>query len=141
LPEHAPDFYHYLLAYPHDKPAHFEETFYWAKVKFGLKPTLRIVHMVTMRGKPSDPIACAIAQKQLYSSHYFRTALDLSVCVRDSDDPRQAGFYLIKALGSEQGGLSGAKGSIIRRAAVSRAVSNLEKGLAIIRHTIQGNSE
>jgi len=74
LPEHVPDFYHYLLAYPRDKPAHFEETFYWAKVKFGLKPTLRIVHMATMRGKPSDPIACAIAQKQLYSSHYFRTA-------------------------------------------------------------------
>ena len=139
LPEHAPDFYHYLLAYPHDKPAHFEETFYWAKVKFGLKPTLRMVHMVTMRGKPSDPIACAIAQKQLYSSHYFRTALDLSVCVRDSNDPKQAGFYLIKALGSEQGGLSGAKGSIVRRAAVSRAVSNLEKALAAIRDTIQGH--
>jgi hypothetical protein len=138
LPEHVPDFYHYLLAYPHDKPAHFEETFYWAKVKFGLKPTLRIVHMVTMRGRPSDPIACAIAQKQLYSSHYFRTALDLSVCVRDSNDPKQTGFYLIKALGSEQGGLSGPKGSIVRRAAVSRAVSNLEKGLAAIRDTIQG---
>jgi hypothetical protein len=139
LPEHAPDFYHYLLAYPHDKPAHFEETFYWAKVKFGLKPTLRIVHMVTTRGQPPDPIACAIAQKQLYSSHYFRTALDLSICVRESDDPKQAGFYLIKALGSEQGGLSGPKGSIVRRAAVSRAVSDLEKGLAIIRDTIQGN--
>jgi hypothetical protein len=137
LPEHVPDFYHYLLAYPRDKPAHFEETFYWAKVKFGLKPTLRIVHMATMRGKPSDPIACAIAQKQLYSSHYFRTALDLSVCVRDSNDLKQTGFYLIKALGSEQGGLTGPKGSIVRRAAVSRAVSNLEKGLAAIKNTIE----
>lgn len=137
LPQHAPDFYHYLLSYPQEKPSHFEETFYWAKVKFGLKPTLRIVHMVTMRGKPSDPIACAIAQKQLYSSHYFRTALDLSVCVRDSSDPKHQGFYLIKALGSEQGGLSGPKGSIVRRAAVSRAVSNLQKGLAAIRDTIE----
>jgi len=137
LPEYVPDFYHYLLVYPRDKPAHFEETFYWAKVKFGLKPTLRIVHMVTMRGERSDPIACAIAQKQLYSSHYFRTALDLSVCVRDSNGPKQAGFYLIKALGSEQGGLSGPKGSIVRRAAVSRAVTNLEKGLAAIRDTIE----
>jgi hypothetical protein len=138
-PEHIPDFYHYLLTYPQGKPAHFEETFYWAKVKFGLKPTLRIVHMVSMRGKPADPIACAIAIKQLYSSHYFRTSLDLSVCVRDRDDPKQAGFYLIKALGSEQGGLSGPKGSIVRKAAVSRAVSNLQKGLATIKDTIQGN--
>jgi hypothetical protein len=93
--------------------------------------------MVTMRGKPSDPITCAIAQKQLYSSHYFRTALDLSVCVRNSDNPKQPGFYLIKALGSEQAGLTGAKGSIVRKAAVSRAVSNLEKALAAIRDTIQ----
>jgi hypothetical protein len=139
LPEHAPDFYHYLLSYPEGKPGDFEETFFWAKVKFGLKPTLRIVHMVTMRGKPSDAIACAIAQKQLYSSHYFRTALDLSVCVRDRDDPKQTGFYLIKALGSEQGGLSGPKGSIVRKTAVSRAISNLQKALATIKDTLEGN--
>ena len=137
LPEHVPDFYHYLLVYPQRKPANFEETFYWAKVKFGLKPTLRIVHMVTMRGSPTDPIACAIAQKQLYSSHYFQTALDLSVCVREGDDPKHPGFYLIKALGSEQAGLSGPKGSIVRKAAVDRAVSNLEEGLAAIRDTIE----
>jgi len=139
LSEHEPDFYHYLLAYPHAKPANYEETFYWARVKFGLKPTLRIVHMVTMRGNPADPIACAIAQKQLYSSHYFETALDLSVCVREGHDPKQPGFYLIKAMGSEQAGLSGAKGSIVRKAAVGRSVSNLQKALTNIRNTLEGN--
>jgi len=139
LPEHAPDFYHYLLDYPHGKPAKYEETFFWTKVKFGLKPTLRIEHMVTMRGDPADHIACAIAKKQLYSSHYFETAVDLSICVREGDDPKQPGFYLIKALGSEQAGLSGPKGSIIRKAAVGRAVSNLQKGLAALRNTLEGN--
>jgi hypothetical protein len=139
LAEHAPDFYHYLLSYPQGKPAKFEETFLWTKVKFGLKPTLRIEHMVTMRGKPADHVACAIAKKQLYSSHYFQTALDLSVCVRDAGDPKQPGFYLIKALGSEQAGLTGAKGSIVRKAAVGRAVSNLQKGLAALRDALDGN--
>jgi hypothetical protein len=139
LSEHEPDLYHYLLVYPHAKPANYEDTFYWAKVKFGLKPTLRIVHMVTMRGKPAEPIACAIAQKQLYSSHYFQTALDLSICVREGDDPKQPGFYLIKALGSEQAGLTGAKGSIVRKAAVGRGVSNLQKALMSIKNTLEGN--
>jgi hypothetical protein len=139
LSEHEPDFYHYLLVYPRAKPANYEETFYWAKVKFGLKPTLRIVHMVTMRGNPADPIACAIAQKQLYSSHYFRTALDLSICVRDRDDPKRTGCYLIQALGSEQAGLTGTKGSIVRKAAVGRAVSNLQKALMTIKGTLEGN--
>jgi hypothetical protein len=92
-----------------------------------------------MRGSPTDPIACAIAQKQLYSSHYFQTALDLSICVREGDDPRQSGFYLIKALGSEQAGLTGVKGSIVRKAAVSRSVSNLQKALMTMRNTLEGN--
>jgi hypothetical protein len=139
FPEHAPDFYHYLLSYPRAKPAKYEETFYWEKVKFGLKPTLRIVHMVTMRGSSADPIACAIAQKQLYSSHYFQTALDLSICVREGDDSKRPGFYLIKAMGSEQAGLTGPKGSIVRKAAVGRSVSNLRKALMTIRNTLEGN--
>jgi hypothetical protein len=139
LPEHEPDFYHYLLDYPRGKPANYEETFYWAKVKFGLKPTLRIEHMVTMRGRPADPVACAIAKKQLYSSHYFRTAVDLSICVRDGDHPKQPGFYLINALGSEQAGLTGFKGSFVRKTAVGRALSNLQKALAAIRTTLEGN--
>src|SRR4029077_3893708 len=52
LPERLPDFYQYLLAYPNAKPANVEDTFYWARVKFGLKPTLRLVQVVTMRGNP-----------------------------------------------------------------------------------------
>jgi len=139
LSEHEPDFYHYLLAYPRAKPPNYEDTFYWAKVKFGLKPTLRIEHMVTMRGRPADPIASAIARKQLYSSHYFQTALDLSICVRDREDPNRTGFYLIQALGSEQAGLTGAKGSIVRKAAVGRAVSNLQKALMSIKNTLEDN--
>ena len=139
LSAHEPDFYHYLLAYPQAKPPNYEETFYWAKVRFGLKPTLRVVHMVTMRGSPADPVANAIARKQLYSSHYFETALDLSICVREGDDPRQPGFYLIQAMGSEQAGLSGAKGSMVRKVAVGKAVSNLEKALLAIKSTMEGN--
>ncbi len=64
LPEQLPDFYHYLLAYPNAKPANVDDVFYWARVKFGLKPTLRVVQLVTMRGDPSSPVAYAIAEKQ-----------------------------------------------------------------------------
>jgi hypothetical protein len=138
LPDRLPDFYHYLLAYPKAKPANIEDTFYWARVKFGLKPTLRVVQFVTMRGKPADPVAYAIAEKQLYSSHYFETALDLSFCVRDIEDQKHPGFYLIMAMGSEQAGLTGVKGSIVRKVAVGRSVSNLQDALTTIRQTLEG---
>jgi len=78
----VPEFYKYLLSYPNSKPANVQDRFFWAKVKFGLKPTLRVVQQTTMLGKPGDDLACAIAEKQLYSSHYFATALDLSFWVR-----------------------------------------------------------
>ena len=139
LPARLPDFYQYLLAYPNAKPTNVEDTFYWARVKFGLKPTLRVVQMLTLPGGPTDPVAYAIAEKQLYASHYFETALDFSFCVRGSDDPKQPGFYLIKAMGSEQAGLTGVKGSIVRKAAVGRSVSNLQNVLTTIRNTLGGN--
>ena len=133
LPKHLPDFYNYLLTYPNEKPANVENTFYWAKVKFGLKPTLRVVQVVTARGNSADQPAYAIAEKQLYSSHYFETALDLSFCVRENDDPNQSGFYLIMAMGSEQTGLTGVKGSIVRKVAVDRSASSLQKSLTFIK--------
>lgn len=132
LPKVLPDFHHYLLAYPDGKSENIEDSFYWAKVKFGLKPTLRVIQTAAVRGRsPSEPVY-TVAEKQLYSSHYFETALDLTFCVRDPDNP-QLGFYLIKAMGSEQSGLTGLKGSIVRKVAVSRTASSLEKSLAAIK--------
>ena len=106
-------------------------------MKFGLKPTLRIVHVVTMRGASSDEVAYAIAEKQLYSSHYFETALDLSLCICGSEDLTKPGFHLIMAMGSEQAGLTGLKGSIVREAAVGRSVSSLRSALTTIRNTLK----
>jgi hypothetical protein len=139
LPENLPDFYHYLLEYPKAKPNNVEDTFYWARVKFGLKPTLRVVQMVAMRGDPADSVAYAIAEKQLYASHYFETALDLSFCVRGRDDSKQSGFYLIMAIGSEQAGLTGVKGSIVRKTAVGRSVSNLQNALTNIKSVLENS--
>ena len=47
------------------------------------------------------------------------------------------GFYLIMAMGSEQAGLTGVKGTILRKAAVSRSLSNLQDALTGIRATLE----
>ena len=137
LPEYLPALYNYLLSYPGQRPANVGDSFYWAKVKFGLKPTLRIVHVVTLRGQTGDDLAYAIAEKQLYASHYFQTALDLTFCILDRSRPAQQGFYLIKVMGSEQAGLTGFKGSFIRRAAVGRSASALKKSLAATKDALE----
>jgi hypothetical protein len=137
LPKYLPDFYNYLLAYPAAKPANVENSFYWDKVKFGLKPTVRMVHVLTLHGDAALEPVYAIAEKQLYSSHYFQTALDLTFCVLDTTDPKSKGFYLIKTMGSEQSGLTGFKGSIVRKVATDRSSSSLQKSLSAIKETLE----
>jgi hypothetical protein len=43
-------------------------------------------------------------------------------------------------MGSEQAGLTGAKGSIVRKVAVGRSVSNLQDALTTIRSTLEGKA-
>ena len=137
LPEYLPDFYNYLLSYPQGRPGDVKDTFYWSKVKFGLKPTLRIVHIVSMRWSTGGNPAYVIVEKQLYASHYFRTALDLTFCISDASDPNRPGFYLIKAMVSEQSGLTGVTGSIVRKIALDRSAASLQKSLQAIKAALE----
>jgi hypothetical protein len=141
LPADLPEFYSYLLAYPDAKSGHIEDRFYWTKVKFGLKPTLRIIHQVIMQGNAADDVIYAVAEKQLYSSHYFDTALDLSFCIRDRAAASPQGFYLVMAMGTEQQSLTGLKGEVIRKFAVGRSASNLEAALTNIRNLLEANTK
>ena len=136
LPTNLPDFRHYLLAYPAAKPANTQDVFYWANEKFGLKPTLRVIHVVTRKGQSANEPAYTIAEKQLYASHYFQTALNLTFIIRDAGTS-STGFYLLKAMGSTQAGLTGFKGSIIRGKAVKQATSFLEKSLGDLKNNLE----
>ena len=136
LPERLPEFYRYLLSYPLEKPTNVEDLFYWAKVKFGLKPTLRMVHVVTTTRDTINGRGYVVAEKQLYASHYFQTALDLTFCIPEPLGT-QRGFYLVKVMESEQAGLTGFKGSIVRKVAVGRSASTLQKSLAAIKKVLE----
>jgi hypothetical protein len=135
LPVYLPDLDRYLLDYPGAKSRSIDSEFYWEKVNFGLKPTLRIVQAIVYRGTHSNEPAYAVAVKQLYSSHYFQSALDLTVCVKDPARPR--GFYLITLKGSKQAGLTGLKGGIVRKVAVGKTTSSLERTLVSIKEKLE----
>ncbi|MGH9593142.1 MAG: hypothetical protein ACRD5L_08625, partial [Bryobacteraceae bacterium] len=125
IPEYLPALDSYLLDYPNDRAPDCQDFFYWEKVNFGLKPTIRVNHAIIYKGPGKTQTVDAVAVKQLYASHYFETALDLSVCVRDSDHLDEDGYYLITVKGSRQAGLTGLKGSIIRRVAVDKTRGSL----------------
>ena len=141
LPVYLPELDRYLLDYPEAGSENIQSKFYWEKVNFGLKPTLRIVQAIVYRGPRSTDPAYAIAEKQLYASHYFETALDLTVCVRDPDNPERPGFYLITLKGSQQAGLTGLKGDIVRKVAVDRTRSSLERALSAIKQRLESQTD
>jgi hypothetical protein len=133
VPDVIPQLRQYLLQYPHAELPGADSFFYWEKVDFGMKPTIRVNHGVVYH--PSDGVS-VVAIKQLYASHYFHTALDVSACVQDSKTESR-GFYLLTLKGSEQDGLTGLKGSMVRRVVVDKTRSSLEKALAAIKGTIE----
>jgi hypothetical protein len=134
---YLPDLNRLLFEYPDVQPANSYSEFYWEKVNFGLKPTLRIVQQVIYRGGTTADPAYAVALKQLYASHYFQTALDLTVCVKDAARPTEKGFYLITVKASQQAGLTGLKGSILRKVAVGKTRSSLENTLTAIKQRLE----
>ena len=135
VPAYLPELNQYLLDYPKAPADGITSDFYWEKVNFGLKPTLRTVQVVLFRGTTPARPAYAVAVKQLYSDHYFETALDLTVCVKDDN---RGGFYLITLKGSQQAGLTGFKGSIVRKVAVDKTRSSLQQVLAAYKLKLEG---
>ncbi len=134
LPVYLPDLNQYLLDYPNVKSDDVQTGFYWEKVNFGLKPTFRIVQRIVYRQAKANEPSYAVAEKQIYASHYFQTALDLTVCAKD---PERPGFYLITLKGSKQAGLTGFKGGIVRKVAVDKTRSSLEKVLVTVKHKLE----
>ena len=102
-----------------------------------MKPTIRVNHEIICRAGDAIHAVTAIAIKQLYASHYFHTALDVSVCIKKRPEPDREGFYLLTLKSSEQDGLTGAKGSMLRKVVVNKTRSSLEKVLASIRDTVE----
>jgi hypothetical protein len=137
LPIYLPDLNNYLLQYPSANSTDIQSEFYWEKVNFGLKPTIRMVQAIVYHGTNPTAPAYAIAIKQLYSSHYFETALDLTVCRKDSGNPVRPGFFLITLKSSQQAGLTGLKGGIVRKVAIDKTRSSLERALASIKQKLE----
>lgn len=133
-----PEFQRHLNGYPQVALPGAESLFYWERVSFGLKPTLRINHSVKYRSKTPTSDVGVIAVKQLWASHYLQSAIDVSLCVRPQRMPAdQPGCYLMSMKASKQAGLTGLLGGIMRRVITSKTRSGAEESLAGIKKELE----
>ncbi len=108
LTTYMPDLRRYLLDYPHASLPNSTSFLYWQKTSFGLKPTIRISHLVITERREDT----VVASKMLYATHYFWTALELRVLI--PDPARGSGFWFVTVNRSRSDGLSGFGGRVIR---------------------------
>lgn len=112
----------YLLEFPKATLPDSESFVYWQEATFGLKPTIRINHLVIAR----EADGAIVASKMLYASHYFWTALELRALVPDPQ--RGPGFWFVTDSRSRSDGLSGFVGRLLR----GKVRGEAEKGTAAV---------
>ncbi len=131
LMKYMPDLRHYLLEYPKATLPNSTSFLYWQETQFGLKPTIRISHLVIQEG----PGETAVASKMLYATHYFWTALELRVLVPDPS--RGPGFWFVTVNRSRSDGLSGFMGRIIRWRVRSEVKKGAENALTSTKNILE----
>jgi len=131
LTDYLPRLKTYLLGYPKASLPDAESFFYWQSAKFGLKPTLRINHVVITQ----PPEGAAVATKMLYANHYFWTAIELRLLVPDS--ARGPGFWFASINQSRSDGLSGYLGPVIRAKVRDEAQKGMEAALKAAKASLE----
>jgi hypothetical protein len=126
-----PDLRCYLLEYPAASLPGSTEFLYWQETEFGLKPTIRISHVVIQERSELT----VVASKMLYASHYFWTALEIRMLM--PDPTRGPGFWFVTVNRSRSDGLSGFVGCIIR----DRVRSEVQKGTSAALTATKANLE
>lgn len=119
LTTYMPNLRRYLLGFPKVSLPEVSSFFYWQETEFGLKPVIRINHVV-IRETAEDAV---VISKMLYASHYFWTGIEIRALV--PDPARGNGFWFATLNRSRSDGLSGFTGRLIR----GRVRSEVEKGI------------
>ncbi|MFI5178028.1 MAG: hypothetical protein ACHQO8_05680 [Vicinamibacterales bacterium] len=135
LTSHLPDVRRSLLEYPRYELPGSRSFLYWQNVVFGLKPTLRINHVVIA----DYPQGTVVTSKMLYASHYFWTALELRVLV--PDPARGPGFWFVNVNRSRSDGLSGFVGMMLRGTVRRETQEGLQKALVQMKQRLESEGK
>ncbi|MDZ7639841.1 MAG: hypothetical protein U5J83_16590 [Bryobacterales bacterium] len=136
----VPQLEKYLRQYPAAKPHQSEDIFYWSKIAFGLKPTVRVNHM-TLYANPGNPqMPWVVASKQIYAAHYLQAALELRFVIVPEAGKAKRGFYLLTVSQSRNDGMEGFWRGIVRAIVRSRARDGVQRYLAFAQHRFGGKA-
>jgi hypothetical protein len=132
LAVYLPELRAYLLNYPNASLEQSTDFLYWQETRFGLKPTVRVNHLVIQEGTEET----VVASKMLYAGHYFWTGLELRVLIPDLS--RGSGFWFVNVNRGRSDGLDGFTGSLVRGRVRSQAQESLARSLTATKKKLEG---
>jgi hypothetical protein len=135
LPVYFPQLFQFLLDYPASPIPGSEEIFYWSKVDFGLKPVIRLNHVVIYQPENDNTVKYTIASKMLYTTHYFNTGVEAKFLAQDPDE--RGAYYLVAANRSRSDGLTGFTGAILGGQIRGKARDGLESYLRSVKSNLE----
>lgn len=133
----APEFFGYLEQFPAAPLEGAEDSLYWAKENFGLRPVVSITHQTlyanrTSQSLPGAPSAL-VATKQIYATHYFDAALGLSLVFDDGN----GGFYMLCVNRARTRSLTSFIRGVVRMTVQHRSRDAMEKILTNTKLTLE----
>ncbi|HJS72910.1 MAG TPA: hypothetical protein VJ921_01390 [Vicinamibacteria bacterium] len=135
LPRYFPSLHDFLMDYPAATIPGGEEIFYWSKVDFGLKPVIRLNHLVIYEPKEIEWVRYAVASKMIYTTHYFNTGLEMKFLVVSPDSP--GAYYLVSLNQCRSDGLTGLLGAMAAGRIRSKARDGLETYLGALKKNME----
>lgn len=119
----------HLRDYPRSKVDGAEDLIIWNVRDYGYPPVTGVIHTVIYEPPGGFPV---VALKNLYSSHYFHSRLQLIVLLADPEDPKQTYLgYTDRLLFDDD------VGSIKRRILAAGVLKDVGRRLALLRKAVE----
>ena len=126
------DVHGYLQQFGTSRPSGSQETMYWTKEDFGVRPVFRISHQIICPTRD----AVVIATSQVYADHYLDAALGLTVAI---DAGAGEGFYMIAVNRARTRSLSGFLRRFVRGTVQGRSRDAMRKILTATRSALESD--
>jgi hypothetical protein len=134
---YSSEFHAYLQNFGPQCPAGAEDTLYWTKEDFGIRPVFRISHQVIYQvtGSPSSVL---VATNQVYADHYLDAALGIMLALdAPPDSGGGRGFHMIAVNRARTRSLGGTLRGLVRGTVQNRSRDAMQKILTATKSALE----
>jgi hypothetical protein len=135
-----PSLVSYFDEYPRASRPQLQSFLFWMETTYTPKPTIQIIHAVTLRTDQGDGSApeVIVAWRQVYATHYINALVSISALVRDDRDPSRR--FLVYVNRSKLDGLGGWLRGVKRHFVERRVRESAEALFEAQRQQIEGSA-